>query len=109
MATHTFEQLLAELRTELKRGNIVEAPLRSKGWHVDGLSYGDTVYVDPAPSIAEIILHELLHRRFPRWGEKRVDTTARRLLRSMNSRQAAWWSREYQRRKSISRTAVSAD
>lgn len=109
MAQPTFDELLKELRHELKKGNIIEAPLRGKGWHIDGLSYKENVYVDPAPTIAEIIIHELLHRRFPRWGEKRVDRTARRLLRSMNSRQAAWWSREFQRRKRTITTPVSAD
>jgi hypothetical protein len=105
----TFDDLLKELRDELKKGDIVEAPLRGKGWHIDGLCHDGTVYVDPAPTITEILLHELLHRRYPRWGEKRVNKTAGRLLRSMNSRKAAWWARQYQRRKRTSTTPVSAD
>jgi hypothetical protein len=105
----TFDDLLKELRDELKKGDIVEAPLRGKGWHIDGLCHDGTVYVDPAPTITEILLHELLHRRFPRWGEKRVNKTAGRLLRSMNSRNAAWWARQYQRRKRTITTPVSAD
>jgi hypothetical protein len=106
-----LDDLFKELRAELKKGRITEAPLRGKGWHIDGLCNHDEgrVYVDPAPTIAEILMHELLHRRFPRWGEKRVDKTARRLLRSMNSRQAAWWARQYQRRKRTITTPVSAD
>ena len=107
----TFEQLLKELRAELKKADIIEAPLRGKGWHIDGLCDPNTgkVYVDPAPTIAEILLHELLHRRFPRWGEKRVDKTASRLLRSMNSRQAAWWARQFKHRKRTITTPVNAD
>lgn len=107
----TYEALLKELRAELKKGGIVEAPLRAEGWHVDGLCDHEEgrVYVDPAPTITEILLHELLHRRFPRWGEKRVDKTAARLLRSMNSRQASWWSRQFKQRKVTLKTPVRAD
>ena len=105
----TFDELLKGLRAELKKGDIVEAPIRGKGWHIDGLCHNGKVYVDPAPTIAEILMHELLHRRFPRWGEKRVEKTANRLLRSMNSRQAAWWARQYERRKRTVKTPVSAD
>lgn len=107
----TLEALLKELKAELKKGGIVEAPLRAKGWHLDGLCVHEEgrVYVDPSPSITEILLHELLHRRYPRWGEKRVDTTATRLLRSMSSQQAAWWSQQYRRRKRTITTPVRAD
>jgi hypothetical protein len=106
-----FVDLLKELRAELKKGGIVEAPIRGKGWHLDGLfdpNKGE-VYVDLDATITEILLHELLHRRFPRWGEKRVDKTANRLLRSMNSRQAAWWARQFRQRKRTITTPVSAD
>ena len=103
--------LLRTLRAELKKGGIHEAPLRAKGWHVDGLCDHDkgAVYIDPAPQVTETILHEVLHRRFPRWGEKRVDRTAKRLLRSMTSRQARWWYRQFQQLKTTLAKSVSAD
>lgn len=103
--------LLKVLRDEFRRGGIHEAPLKATGWHLDGLCDHDkgAVYVDPAPSVTEALLHEVLHRRFPRWGEKRVDATARRLLRSMNSRQVQWWYRQFQKRKTTLTTPVSAD
>lgn len=109
MAQPTFDALLKELRHELKKGEIIEAPIRGKGWHLDGLCYRGRVYVDPAPTITEILLHELLHRRYPRWGEKRVHRTAASLLSSMDSRKAAWWARQYHQRKRTITTPVSAD
>ena len=105
------DELLHMLRTEFKKGGIHEAPLLAKGWHLNGLCDFDrgSVYIDPAPTVVETLLHEMLHRRFPRWGEKRVDRTAARLLRCMNSRQVQWWYRQYQNRKTTLTTPVSAD
>jgi hypothetical protein len=107
----THGDLLKQLRAELKKGGIHEAPLKAKGWHLDGLCDHEkgAVYVDPAPTITEILLHELLHRLYPRWGEKRVDRTARQLLRGMTSRQVRWWAREYQHTKRTLKDPVRAD
>ena len=103
--------LAVELKAELRKGGIHEAHLDAKGWHLDGLCdhASGQVYVDPAPSIVESLLHEVIHRRFPRWGEKRVDATAKRLLRSMNSHQVRWWYRQFQARKTTLTTPVNAD
>lgn len=103
--------LLRTLRAELRKGGIHEASIKAKGWHLDGLCDHEkgAVYVDPAPTITEVLLHELLHRRYPRWGEKRVDTTAQQLLRSMTSRQVQWWARQFQQHKTTLRKPVSAD
>lgn len=105
------DELLKALKAEFRKGGIHEARIKSKGWHLDGLCDLDkgAVYVDPAPAVVETLLHEVLHRTFPRWGERRVDTTARRLLRSMNSRQVRWWYRQFQRSKTTLTTPVSAD
>ena len=110
MAT-TYDDLMKTLRAEFRKGGIHEAPLKAKGWHLDGLCDHEkgAVYVDPAPSVTEALLHEVLHRRFPRWGEARVDATARRLLRSMNSRQVQWWYRQFQHLKTTLTSPVNAD
>lgn len=107
----TAEDMLAALSTELRKGRIVEAELKAEGWHLDGVCDFNTghVYVDPAPSVTEALLHEMLHRRFPRWGEKRVDASAKRLIRSMTSRQVQWWYRQFKRRKKTSRKPVNVD
>lgn len=103
--------LLKVLRAELKKGGIHEATLTAKGWHLDGLCDHEkgAVYVDPAPNVVETVLHEVLHRRYPRWGERRVDRTAKQLLRSMTTRQVRWWYRQFQSRKTTLTTPVRAD
>lgn len=88
---------LDDLWDELQRGRVYECSLRDPKWHLDGLREGDSVFIDPRPSILEAVLHELLHRRKPRWGERRVTSEARRLLSKMTDAQMATWWKAYQR------------
>ena len=106
-----YADLLKTLRAELRKGGIHEATIKAKGWHLDGLCDHDkgAVYVDPAPTITEVLLHELLHRKYPKWSEKRVDRTARQLLRSMTTRQVQWWAGQFQQHKTTLTKPVSAD
>ena len=88
---------LEELHDEFQRGGIAEANLRGNPDHLHGLCDWNTgrVYVNPRPGIVETLLHELIHRRHPRWGEKRVDGEARRLLSKMSDAAVAYWYRKY--------------
>ena len=88
---------LDDLRDELERGRVWECSLRDPRWHLDGLRDGDSIYIDPRPAILEALLHELLHRRKPRWGERRVTSEARRLLARMNNGEMATWWKAYNR------------
>lgn len=88
---------LDDLYDELRRRKVWECPLRDPHWHLDGLCDGDHIYIDPRPAILESVLHELLHRRKPRWGERRVISEARRLLSKMSDQDLACWWRRYQR------------
>ena len=90
-------ELLVHVEDEFRRGRIHERHLVADGWHLDGLQEGADVFVDPAPNVVESLIHEILHRRFPRWGEKRVSNTAHRLLKNMDSRTVRSWYRRYQR------------
>lgn len=90
-------QDLDDLRDELERGHVYECSLRDPRWHLDGLRDGESIYIDPRPAILEALLHELLHRRKPRWGERRVTSEARRLLARMKDGDMAAWWRAYQR------------
>lgn len=100
---------LQDVRDEFARGAITEADLRHETIFLDGYcDYGSKrVYVDPRPAVVETLIHELIHRRWPRWGEKRVHDEARRLLRLMTDAERAQWYRQYQEikrtRKSIKR------
>lgn len=89
--------LLDGLGDELRRGRVYECSLRDPRWHLDGLRQGEDIFIDPRPAVIETVLHELLHRRHPRWGERTVTRTARRLLGAMSEAQKAAWWKAYRR------------
>ena len=88
---------LEDLWDELQRGKVIECSLRDPSWRLDGLQDGETIYIDPRPAIIETLCHELIHRRKPRWSERRVTSEARRLLSRMDEADLATWWRRYQR------------
>ena len=90
---------LDDLWDELQRGKVYECSLRTtqsrngRPVQFDGLLDGEAVYIDPRPAILETLLHELLHRRKPRLGERTVTDHARRLaLRMDEPTKRRWWS-----------------
>jgi len=102
--------LMVELVNELRKGRIYERAIRSRGrWQYHGLADTETVYIDPRPAVLEILLHELLHRRYPAWSEARVDRTALRLVKSMDEENKARWWRAYNRTKRRLRPVDVAD
>lgn len=85
---------LDDLLDELNRGKVYECSLRDPRFHLDGLQLGDCVYIDPRSAILETLIHELIHRRHPRLGERTVTRAARKLLASMDEpTKIAWWRR----------------
>lgn len=94
-----YDHLLVELRREFKRGAIVEANLKSEkpGEVVHGVHMGQIVVVDPVPHVVEVLMHELLHRRYPRWGERRVEKTANRMMLAMAPATRRAWYRRYRK------------
>jgi hypothetical protein len=107
----THAEMLDELREELSRGRVVEAQLRAKDSHLDGLCdpSNQTIYVWPAPSVVETLLHELMHRRWPSWGERRVLRESRRVLARLDDNAIARWYRDYQRVKRVRLRPVQSD
>lgn len=100
---------LDDLHDELQRGHVWECSLRDPHWHLDGLREGDNIYIDPRPAILEAVLHELLHRRKPRWGERRVTKEAKALVGRMSEADKARWWRAYQRIKRKGRPVAVED
>jgi hypothetical protein len=100
-APRPIADVLAELAEELARGKVYEGALLSKRLIVHGLSDYETgaVHVDPVPHVTEVLLHELLHRRWPSWSERRVDREAARLVSGMTRQQLQVWYRRYQKAK----------
>jgi hypothetical protein len=97
---------LDDLYTELKHGHVYECSIRDPDGHLYGLQSGRDVFIDPRTSILIVLLHELLHRRFKRWGEKRVDAEALRLLLAMDEKTKRRWWRAYGR---VKRKSVPVD
>ena len=94
---------LDDLWDELARGRIYECSLRSDSWQHDGILDGEIIYIDPRPAILETVLHELMHRRHPRMGERAVFQLARLFVVRMDeSAKQKWWA-AYRRVKRRSR------
>ena len=92
---------LQDVRDELARGGIIEAPISSKGEHVSGYCDLETelVCINPLPELALAVAHEMVHRRWPRWGEQRVDRESRCVLAHMNDHDVAALCAAYRRRR----------
>jgi len=98
---------LDDLWDELSRGKVYETSIRTtlvrngRPVQFDGLLDGQVVYIDPRPAILETLLHELLHRRKPRWGERAVTAHARRMALHMDDATKKRWWAAYRRIKRV--------
>lgn len=92
-------KLLGEIGAEFRKGHIYERPIPDDGNVWDAFVDHSTghIVLDPVQWLTETLFHELLHRRFPRWGERRVSETARRLMQWMPREDRRAWYRAYQR------------
>lgn len=86
-----------DLWHEWDRGRFFECSLRSQRDQIDGIQQGEDIYVDPRPAILETVIHEMLHRRYRRWGEKRVRRESQRLVLSMDESTKRRWYAAYRR------------
>lgn len=102
----------AEVWSDLREGrDIFESYLEDEA-HKDriyGLSESGKVYVNHAPHILDTLVHELLHRRYVRWGEKRVLQTASRIVASMSDAEIRQWYRRYRQVAKRTRTVRVED
>jgi hypothetical protein len=107
----TQEDMMADLWEEMRKGRIVEATVQAFAEHVDGLavSPADVIYINPKPAIVATLIHELLHRRWPSWSERRVDREAKRLVSNMTHSEVQKWHRAYQKAKRIRKRPVNAE
>ena len=102
-------EMLAELAEEASHGKIVAARLNDPRFHLDGLCDGDTVIIDATPSIVEVFLHELMHRRWRQWSERRVRQESRRLLANMTQDQIGAWYRRFVKLRRVASRAVKVE
>src|SRR5690349_19079070 len=79
--------LIAAITEEMGKGQIFEAPIVGSKDHVEGLCNWESgdITVNPAPSVVDTLIHELLHRRFPKWSEERVRVETWRIIRTLSA------------------------
>jgi hypothetical protein len=84
---------LQDVRDELARGGIIEAPIESPkhDWHYSGYCDGpsELVVVNPSVETVKVLIHECLHRKFKRWTERRVERETSHVLSRMSNRDVA--------------------
>jgi hypothetical protein len=99
---------LLALAEELQRGRIIEAPLREPGYLVHGVCdpVTEVIIIDPAPAIVSTLLHELLHRRYPAWSERRVRQEEKRLMGIVSDEDVRYFYQQYNRRRRRKRATV---
>ncbi len=105
-------ELKAQIWAELRQGRqISEAYINgdTASERVYGLSEAQRVVVNPAPHVLDTLVHELLHRIHPRWGERRVVHEARRIVITMTDAEQRRWYRQYERVRRIQRKPIESD
>jgi len=70
-----------------------------KGKNIYGLCdyHRDAIFVNVKYAVVEVIVHELLHRKYPRRGEARIHKDAEQFVQSMTPKEIAVWYRRFQR------------
>lgn len=105
--------MLAELEETLMTTRVIEARLRGEtpDEQLHGLAdFGrHAVYIDPAPQVVHVLLHELCHMRYPSWSERRVERESTRLFVAMDARTVTRWYRAYCKARRQSRRSVSVE
>lgn len=92
--------LIDVLAEEFAKGKIYEATIVSDdGAHLEGLcDHGNgSITVDPKVSIVSTLLHELIHRKYPAWSEKRVRVAEKRALKQLSQKDIGVWYQRYWR------------
>lgn len=89
--------LLVRVLTEIGSGRITEVYMQHDKYFVDGESEGQAIRINPAPSVVDTLIHEVLHRLEPQWKEAYVRRTTSWLLRRMSDEQVEELYTQYQR------------
>ena len=92
--------LIDALTEEFGKGRIYEATLiTDDGAHLMGLCDQEkgTVTIDPKVSIVSTLLHELIHRKYPEWSERKVRLAEVRALRQLSQKDIQTWYQRYRR------------
>ncbi len=102
--------LLGRVWAELGSGRITEAYLPSDKHHfVEGIITGQHITVNPAPSVVDSAIHEILHRLHPDWNENYIRRTVTFIMRRMTDEEVQAFYQEFQKRAKKRRTPLKIE
>lgn len=104
----TGRALLLRVCAELGSGRITEAYILDPGHYTEGLTEGQEITINPAHATVDVVVHECLHRLFPKWSEAYVRKQTKRLRGLMDDEETLAFFGEYQRRAKKRKRAVKA-
>lgn len=87
---------LADLWADMGQWRVVDASLHNPRRPLKGMCdyQTGTIVVDLSHDGVDTLIHELVHLRHPRYGEKRVLKETARLMKQMDdAERAKWWAR----------------
>lgn len=100
MGAKKRDSLIEELTHELDRGFIYEATLiADDGAHLEGLCNHENqhITINLKVSIVATLLHDLIHRRYPSWSERRVRQAEKRAMGQLFPQDIQTWYGRYRR------------
>lgn len=90
--------LLLRVCAELGAGRITEAYIVDPGYFTEGLTEGPDITINPVHATVDVVIHECLHRLYPRWSEARVRAQTAKVRHAMSDADVLTFHEEYQRR-----------
>src|SRR5689334_17606438 len=91
---------IEDLEEQFKQVRLYEATMvTDDAYHLWGLYDPEkqTITIDPKVAIVSTLLHELIHRKYPNWTEKRVRMAENAAMRQLSPQDVQTWYRRYKR------------
>jgi hypothetical protein len=91
--------LIGTVFAEVGRGRITTTFIKDGQTMTDGFYNGaGHIYVNETNSIADTVIHECLHRAFPKWSESYVRRTTTYLMRRLSNEEVLTLMEIYRKR-----------
>ena len=99
--------LIGQVWAEIGAGRITEAFIKDGRMLTDGYYNGNGhITVNPQHQIVDTVIHECLHRAFPKWTESYVRRTTTYLRRRMSDEEVQAMYSEYKKRAKTRKTPM---
>ena len=93
------KNLWLRLCVELGAAPSTEAYLSSDYEYVAGMCEAGSITIAPHNHTVDTLIHELLHRLYPKRSERSIRRTTSMLRKTLTDEEVQWFYDEYQRRK----------